>query len=280
MGRHLRSVPRLSLQPFIKTLWDIDERNARRPARAAYEHILPTGSMHLVFRLADEPLRLFDEAGGGQGCSIGHAIVGGARSGYYIKDASAASCSVGVMLWPGVVRLLFGGSAEELAQRHTPLEDLWGREAANIRERLLEAAGPAQRLLLLQDILESRLSLECRLHPAIACAIERFENLASVDEMVRYSGYSHRHFSALFRRAVGLTPKVYCRIRRFQKVLQPTTQNRNTALAITALEAGYSDQAHFSRDFLEFSGVTPAAYRALSPVSPNHLILPAHAQQR
>jgi hypothetical protein len=118
-------VPRPSLRPFVKVLWATEQTRAPQFIASAREHVLPTGSMHLVFRLSDPPLRLFDGVEDTDGHTLGHAIVGGARSTFYVRDISTPSCSVGAQLHPGAAESLFGATAEELAERHTRLEDLW-----------------------------------------------------------------------------------------------------------------------------------------------------------
>jgi transcriptional regulator GlxA family with amidase domain len=85
------------------------------------------------------------------------------------------------------------------------------------------------------------------------------------------SGYSHRRFIALFHRGLGLTPKVYCRLLRFQGALEQVAAKPAVSLVEVTLDAGYSDQAHFTREFQEFAGLSPGAYRELSPAFPHHV---------
>jgi len=72
---------------------------------------------------------------------------------------------------------------------------------------------------------------------------------------------SARRFIELFRRYVGVTPKLYCRIRRFQRALGELHRIKQMDWSAVALECGYYDQSHFIRDFRQFSGLTPSAYR-------------------
>jgi AraC-like DNA-binding protein len=273
-------LPKPSLRPFVTRLWAEDQRTLRSTIPGAREHVLPTGCMHLVFRLSGQALRLFDSTADRCGRVVGQAIVGGARSGFYIRDVSTPSCSVGAVLRPGAAEILFGVPASELSERHTPLEDLWASAAGVAHETLLAAHDPEQQLATLESLLASRLPVVRGLHPAVAYALERLETYDAVGAVAKASGYSHRHFIDLFRRAVGLAPKAYCRVMRFQKALQCVSGERAVSWTAVALEAGYSDQAHFNRDFLGFAGVSPTAYRALAPVSPNHVALLPSARWR
>ena len=87
------------------------------------------------------------------------------------------------------------------------------------------------------------------------------------------TGYSARRFTALFADAVGLTPKLYSRINRLRGVVERVARSGVVSWAELAIEHGYYDQSHLTRDFREFSGVTPADYQPLSPASALHMAL-------
>ncbi|MBO0722361.1 MAG: AraC family transcriptional regulator [Blastocatellia bacterium] len=153
------------------------------------------------------------------------------------------------------------------------LDDIWGRSADSAREQLIEAGSPERKLDALESLLTARIPAVRGLHPAVAQALEQFWITNDVRQVVKASGYSHRQFIALFRRAVGLTPKLYCRLLRFQEALKRFSADPNASLADLAFEAGYSDQPYFNREFREFAGVIPEHYRKLSPRLPNHIPL-------
>jgi AraC-like DNA-binding protein len=263
-------VPRPALRPFIEVLWATDEAAEYRAAVARREHVLPTGRMHLAIRLSDDPLRLFDNTGDNAGRVVSEAVVGGARDSFYIRDVSKPLCSVGAVLRPGAAQALFGVAAHELAGRHTPLEDLWGRPAASMRDRLADLRSLDERLDAFEAVLASRLPRARGLHPAVAQALERLVDVPNIQEVVKESGYSHRTFISLFHGAVGLTPKLYCRVLRFQRALRSASAADSSLLDV-ALAAGYTDQAHFNREFREFVGVTPTEYRQAAPKFANHV---------
>lgn len=271
----LRRFPVPALRPFVAVLWASDDTARTEPRVIERERVLPTGAMHVVFRLSPEPLRVFGDAGDRVGRTVSHAIIGGARATAYVRDVSSPACSVGAMLHPGTARLLFGGSAAELSGAHTPLEDVWGSRAAAARERLLEARSPEQRLDLFEALLLERLPRVRGVNPAVAEALGKL-GACPVNGVVAESGYSHRRFITLFVDAVGLTPKRYARVLRFKQVLARMVAAPNEPLARVALEAGYSDQAHFNRDFREMAGISPTRYLSAAPEQPHHVpIVPA-----
>lgn len=258
--------PRRELAPFVSLLWSVDGAGTAGGDR---ELVLPTGAAHVVIRL-DHPLRLYAAADAEEGRTVGMAVVGGARSSAYVRDVSRPSRSVGAQLRPGAAGLLLGVPADALAERHTPLDAVWGAFAGELRGRLCAEREPARRLDLFEAALAARLPKVQGIHPDVAYALARFADVDAIGEVVDELGCSHRRFIALFHGAVGLTPKVYCRVRRLQRAL-PGVGAR--PLAEVAIDAGYSDQAHLSREFRALAGVTPREYRARAATSGNHVPL-------
>jgi methylphosphotriester-DNA--protein-cysteine methyltransferase len=112
------------------------------------------------------------------------------------------------------------------------------------------------------------------LHPAVALAraqICRAPHIATVGRLVDRTGLSQRRFIELFRDQVGLAPKAFCRVRRFQRVLESVHRKSAVDWPQVALDGGYYDQAHFIHDFQGFSGLTPSAYLAQATEHLNHV---------
>lgn len=261
------------LRPFVRSLWVSAPDGRSSLAMPPREHVLPTGDMHLVLRLSGPPLRLFAGAADTAGYTVGYAIVGGARSIFYVRDVSVATGSVGAQLRPGAAHALFGLPAGELAQRHTPLEALWGHGAVQeALERVHAAGSPGARLAVFETLLAERLAPQPQaMHPAVAGALAGLGDGLPIRALVQASGYSHRRFITLLRDAAGLAPKQLQRVQRLQRVMAAGPGARALPWVELALQAGYSDQSHFNRDFLEIAGMTPQAYRRAAPASPNHV---------
>lgn len=261
----LRRLPGSRLRPFVETLWVSDA-----PALGPREIVVPTGATHLVFRLTDTPLVLYDHVGDATGHDLGCAIVGGARTSAYVRDVSRPTRSVGAQLRPGVAELLFGVPAEALAERHTRLDDLWGAAARGARDRMRAAPSPADQLDAFERVLAERLPVIGALHPVVAHALGRLALGDDVAAVVATTGYSHRAFIELFRRAVGLAPKRWARVQRLSRALAAPP---SAPWAVVADAAGYSDQAHLAREFRALTGVTPGAYRAAAPAQSHHVVV-------
>lgn len=266
----LARAPRGLLRPFVQRVWISDADTPAARAHSHREHVLPTGAMHLVLRLDEEPVRVWSESG--QALELGGAVIGGVRSSYYVKDARPAR-TVGAQLEAAASLPLLGVPASELAERHTRLDDVWGPAAALLRERVREARSPEAALACFESALSARLPRLRALHPAVALALARFDGMAEIGGVVADTGLSHRRFSTLFQEAVGLAPKRYCRVLRFQRAIAGVVAGE--PLAAIAADTGYSDQAHLTREFQALAGVSPGAYRHISPEHHHHVPLEA-----
>ncbi|MCC5887872.1 MAG: helix-turn-helix transcriptional regulator [Gammaproteobacteria bacterium] len=229
--------------------------------------------MHIAFRLAPEPIRVYRSDHDPHGDALSWGVVGGARSSAFFKDVLVPARSVGAMLRPGAASALLGCAADSLAERHLPLSAFWGDRAHRLGERLMGIGDAEEALALFEAALLARLPRVRGLHPAVAAALEHFTDGEPVAAAHAASGYSQRGFIALFRREVGLAPKRYCRVLRLQQTLAHWSEAPASGLADLALQAGYSDQAHFQREFRALTGITPGTFRTLSPSLSHHVPL-------
>ena len=261
------------LRPFVQALWASEPGPGATARPGAREHVLPTGAMHLVFRLSGPPLRLFSDAHDLDGQGVGHALVGGPRERFYVRDVSQPCASVGALLRPGVALPLFDAPEDALAGRHTPLADLWGASAPLALARLQETSDLEARLDVFEALLLDRLADSFHgLHPAVAEALAPLRMGAlQVRELAAHSGYSHRRFIELFRGATGLAPKAYARVHRLDRVLD-LAADAKLGWAEIAHEAGFADQSHLAREFGEIAGLSPQAWRRAAVAgAPRHV---------
>jgi transcriptional regulator GlxA family with amidase domain len=93
------------------------------------------------------------------------------------------------------------------------------------------------------------------------------------ERVARDAGLSRRRFAQLFREQVGLTPKLYCRLRRFQQVVRRIASGTPVDWAEVALEGGFCDQSHMGNEFRGFSGLSPGAFLAGERPFQNHVAL-------
>ena len=273
LSQFVRHRPSAPLDAVVECLW----WSQRDEPQTVHEHMLPAGTAQLIVALHDTPILCRPRSASAAPMVWSGGIVHGPQWHHYVSGPKPRGAVVGVSFRAGAAGAVLGVPIGELTDRHVTVDALWGAQGRELRERLMAAANPASMFRILEGELTARLRWPLLLHPAVAHALmpRPAWPSARVTDIQRRSGYSPRHFIALFREAVGLTPKHYFRIRRFTTVLQRLAGAGTTKLADLAAQAGYADQAHLTREFRDFAGITPTLYRPMSPDGLLHHRLPA-----
>jgi AraC-like DNA-binding protein len=225
------------------------------------ERVLPDGSFELIIDLKERPRKLFEDLQGQNYCEYRRAWISGAHSRFILIDAQPASSMIGVHFKAGGASA-FGIPAVELMERVEELEAIWNGVALELREMLLEVEPIAEKFRILEGFLMERLDAT-RSFDRIDHAIARFKRAPQclhIREVAAELGISHKHLLTQFVNRVGVTPKRFCRIQRFQRVLTEITSGRLISWVSLANDLGYTDQAHFIHEFHHFSGINPRAY--------------------
>lgn len=272
MGTYITHIPRPPLAHFVENLWfyEADEISYARERR------LPNGSIELIINLREDELCIYDARHENQIQSLGRSAVCGAYSRFFVIDSICRASLMGIAFKPGGAFPFLSMPASELQNIHVSLEVLWGMAANDLRDQLLEVGTTQARFRVLEEFLLARAARSPVPQPAVAFALAEFQRPArvrTIAEIVEQTGYSTRHFIQLFHERVGLTPKQFCRVRRFQDVLNLIEKGGTPAWTDIALACGYFDQAHFIHDFRDFCGLTPGMYLARRGEFRNHVPL-------
>jgi AraC-like DNA-binding protein len=263
-------VPRPPVDAFVASIWLF--RNS--PGPHALERIMPTGAAQLIVNLKEDRTRVYDPEQPHRYTSTSGTILAGVLSRYQVIDTSEQEYVAGVAFKPGGMVAFVRAPAYEMRDADVPLELLWGRQrSADLREQLLECSDADAQL----DAIEAALGDMLRpgsMHPAVAFALTAFHrvpltmNIGAVTDAI---GMSAKRFIERFKAQVGLSPKRYCRIRRFQHALSQAHRGQRVDWLQVALDCGYYDQAHFIHEFRSFSGLTPTGYDASRTGFQNHV---------
>jgi AraC-like DNA-binding protein len=256
--RHYR-VPRGVLAEFIELLWLYD--GYVQPH--AQERLLPMATTELVIDLRS-------------GTRVSQAVtVAGPHSEHWVLETASAASVIGVHFRPGGAFPFFDFPAGELHNVRVCLEALWGARAQFLVEQVLAAPTPDEKFDVLEQVLLGTARTLSR-HRAVSFALQALSEPARarpVAEVTDAIGMSQRRFLERFRDEVGMTPKLFARVQRFQAVIEAVHALREVDWADVAAQCGYFDQAHFIHDFRSFSGFTPTAYFALKSEHRNHVPL-------
>jgi AraC-like DNA-binding protein len=174
---------------------------------------------------------------------------------------------VGVHFKPWGVSPFVDVPSTELRDRWVPVDAVWDRSLDRMRDRIAWAASTGESLQILEDELRARLvpapshGLELVTHTA--GRLEAAWGAVSVEALSEGAGVSGNHLATQFKSHLGITPKRLARIYRFARVILSVDARHPVDWSQLAHAAGYFDQAHFSKEFKNFTGHTPTAYLTL-----------------
>jgi AraC-like DNA-binding protein len=268
----LRShIPGPPLSEFIEVIWFGDEYIAPH----ALERALPTGDMSIIVNLYEDRTRMYDPDDVSKFKTLSGSILVGAYTKFSVIDTAEQRSTMGVVFKPGGSFAFFKLPAGELQDSDVSLDVFWGVEAGFLREALLEAKTPEAKFGVIERALLRRILKPLERHRVVRFAVENFRRcphraISSVTDQI---GLSERRFIQVFADHVGLTPKLFCRIQRFQKALRHIVRSTSIDWTQIALSCGYFDQAHFIHDFRAFSGINPSSYVAGKTQFQNHVVL-------
>jgi AraC-like DNA-binding protein len=267
----LARLPRPPLSLAVALLWYQDVV----PGQFGHELVLPSGTAELVIELG--PSALTNTTG---------SVCGPHSTYFHLHRPSIAHAVVGAHFRPGGIRWLLNAHGHRAASPHAlynqvvSLEDIWGREAILLHERLMHVDAPSDRLQLLEQVLQQRLELGVCADRATAAAVRLLRHTRSprpVTTVAEQLGYSVRRLQQQFHETVGLSPKLFHRLSRFQTVLQTIDGLASVDWSALALAHGYFDQAHLVNDVRTFTSMAPTTLLAHQTLQVGHVRQPAPA---
>jgi AraC-like DNA-binding protein len=194
-------------------------------------------------------------------------LVAGPATGPVLSTIPAGGSAVGVRFRVGAAGSALGVAARDLLDDHVPLDAVWGREGAELAERLADARTPAEAVAALTAAVAHRLPPPAAIDPLVrAAALGAREPRRPVEDLRGELGIGERQLRRRFHEAVGYGPKTLQRVLRFQRFLalarRPAPTGAAPDLARLAFEAGYADQAHLTRECRRLAGLPAAALLA------------------
>lgn len=144
-----------------------------------------------------------------------------------------------------------------------PLEKLFGKDGKEIGQNILNANSTSERINLIETFLLNRLKDTTTIDQIVKSTVETIltaNGQLSVDELSRQNKINTRQLVRKFSSTIGLSPKQLSKTIRLQTTLKTLLTKNITNLTKLAYENEYYDQAHFIKDFKEFTGLTPKEF--------------------
>ncbi|WP_116952973.1 helix-turn-helix domain-containing protein [Jiangella endophytica] len=229
-------------------------------------NVPPMPSAHLFITMGG-PVRLYDADPDVPPMVLEDGWFMGMRTRRFVIEFPSPARLVGVHFKPWGLSPFVDLPSTELRDRCVPVDGVWGRSVDRLRGRIAAVKTVGGALQVLEDELRSRLvaapSRGLQLVTQTAGCVEAAWGNVSIGTLTKDAGVSGNHLAAQFKFHTGLTPKRLARIYRFARLILSADARGPVDWSESASSVGFFDQAHFSKEFKEFTGVTPSAYLAL-----------------
>lgn len=207
---------------------------------------------------------------------------------YTVQESDLIETDVGTVLFAGlretavsistdetaavniVIELTFKGTyrftrsrMSELTNRMESFADIFGKNGSVLERRLSEEADVKQKVNLIQEFLIERLNENRSNNLLVDYLIDRISSslgLIKINKLPKETGYSNRYIRMLFNQHMGVSPKRFAEIVRFDKFHMSLIKKTNSKFFENMLYEYYFDQSHFIKTFKKFTGLTPKQY--------------------
>lgn len=227
------------------------------------DRFLPDGNVEIVIDLTEEPKYIYDNELLTEKQACRKIWLSGIRTQFISIPSGRNSEMFVINFRKGMARSFLQLPLSEITDTVTDGDLILNTVYLILREKLLETKLPLQKFRLAESMLLKQFSPALAIHPVINYAVNHITakpEVAIIKNIACQTGYSHKHLVALFEKYVGVSPKSFLRILRFQKAVREMENTGKADLTRLALDCGYYDQSHFISDFKTFSGYTPLVY--------------------
>ena len=248
--------PNAAASRFIKCYWLLEDDSPA--AGGDVQRIIPDGRTELIFNLGQP----FASDQGGVWKIQPQSFIAGQITGPLLLRSEGPAKILGIRFHPHGAAQVLGMTVRELTDAAVALDDISPRLYQRFAR--LGDLSPSQGLAALDNIVNECTREHDEEDVVVSTAVEAFERvggLMSIEDMADHVGLSQRQFQRRFLDAVGILPKLFCRMQRFQRVFR-AMESSHVDWVNAAISCGYYDQAHLIRDFREFSGKTPTTLLA------------------
>ncbi|QJB34606.1 helix-turn-helix transcriptional regulator [Chitinophaga oryzae] len=238
--------PAQPLKKYIRYFWMLEQRSADTEGRSF--RIMADGIPGMIFQQYPE-------------ASLDHyhqqlpsLFLYGTKTQYAHMQVKGTFLDVGISFHPGVLTSLFPVPVCDLTNQYIDLDDLI---RTSLSEQLLHAVTFEQKVQILESFLLQRLKRNNAPDGKTEWAIHLLQQGQTLPQVQAALNLSERSLERYFKHHIGITPKMYARIYRFQSALDLIRQSNFGSLTAVAHLRQYFDQAHFIKAFQQFAGASP-----------------------
>ena len=226
------------------------------------ERVVPTGHLFVIFELDGFKRNTFDNETLKPINSFTKVWVSGIHKNFISISAHQNSEMFVIQFKPfGAYPFLYF-SIDELNDKVIAGEDIFGEEILKIREEILSKKDSKEKFMSAENWLNRRFN-QAKIPPIeFLNIVKQIQNEPDTNYKKIIGNYSktQKHLINQFKKYIGLTPKYYQRILRFNEILQLIHNAKKIKWSHVAYQCGYSDQSHFIKEFKHFSGINPQEF--------------------
>lgn len=245
--------PSESLSRLVKEYW-IFENSDPTPNR---QKIIPDGYSEIIIHYGDA----YQINLSGKWETQASMLFSSQISKFFNLENTGVSGMIGIKLHPAAFNQLFHKDISGYTDRVVSLLELIPTESESLTDLKSNDLSITERVRLAEHWLESQLENLKPQEKIEHCINEIFNThgMIDIEQLASKVSLSTRQLERLFKKVIGLTPKFYSRIIRFNYIFDVMKEQKNTWIR-TALQSGYFDQSHFIKNFKEFAGEEPSNY--------------------
>lgn len=250
-------LPAAPLLPYIECYWARVSRAEKTPSSHL---VLPDGCIDIIFNFGDLWER---QSSAGRPANGKRSYIVGTMSAPLIVNSGKVVEFLGVRFRPGKAYKFLHTPASEFTNTSVALNDLWGKNAKILEQQLVEQNKLSEKIQLLEEELLRRLQFGSECDGSFELTLQMIvmgRGLQSIKALSSLLGMSRQHITRKFQQYIGIGPKLFSRIIRFQHMRKNISRAQEMIWCQAALEFGFYDQAHMISDFKEFTGFTPEQY--------------------
>jgi len=247
--------PAASLSMYIKNYWFLE----MEACEAVGERVVPTGFVELTFHFADHLIKRkqTDEMQSG-------IIICGQKTDFFDVLPTGKISMLTVQFFPHCAALFFDLPINELTNETLDLNTIIGLPARELEEQLYDLPTLEDKVKRIEIFLHQRLLRKTnyswdRISHTISL-INLSNGMITTGQLASEACLSRKQHERIFKQMVGLSPKQFLKVIRFQHTLYAHQQHPIENLTELAYRCGYYDQSHMINDFRELSGKTPKQY--------------------
>jgi len=250
--------PHPDLAPLVNCYWTLEVPATEHPQR---QRIIPDGCIEMAFILGDDIKRY--TTGEHFILQPRAMVLGQTMDPFYIEPTGYVD-TFAIRFYPYGFANFVTVPIRTLSNKETPIEVLFGEDLARqLEQDIIQANDVGQKIEVIERFLLKKLSEQSIVDNIVRNTVDLLTSAkgsTSIGDLLKGDISKRRQLERKFQRQIGVSPKQLAKVIRLQSALKMLLNQEGESLTHIAYESEYYDQAHFNKDFKEFTGLSPKEF--------------------